>query len=141
MPPSGPNEPGAGGVSLRSSMTRFVLLAFTAIAIATAALGARGAEVAFDLRVENGRVPESMRQIRVTQGDVVTLRWTADRPLLLHLHGYDIEWRVQPGIVGKITFTARLTGRFPVHAHDAAARENGSAHEDSPLVYVEVYPR
>jgi FtsP/CotA-like multicopper oxidase with cupredoxin domain len=82
-----------------------------------------------------------MRRIRVKQGDVVTLRWTADRPTVLHLHGYDIEWRVQPGTVGKITFTARLTGRFPVHVHDTVKRANDHAHEDSPLVYVEVYPR
>lgn len=130
-----------GSLPPGSSMARFVLLALTAIAACTVALDIRAAEVAFDLRLQDGRVPQSMRLIRVTQGDVVTLRWTTDRPLLLHLHGYDIEWQVQPGTVGRVTFTARLTGRFPVHAHDATTRERSSAREDGPLVYVEVYPR
>jgi hypothetical protein len=129
------------GVPLRPSMRRFALLALLAIVSTSIVLGARAAELTFDLRLEGGRVPESMRLIRVKQGDVVTLQWTVDRPLLLHLHGYDIEWRVQPGTVGKVSFAARLTGRFPVHAHDTGTRANDRTHEDSPLVYVEVYPR
>lgn len=120
---------------------RSVVLALLVCAATVAALNAQAAEVAFDLRLQDGRVPESMRHIRIKQGDVVTLRWTVDRPTVLHLHGYDIEWRVQPGTVGEVTFTARLTGRFPVHVHDQAKRANNHAHEDSPLVYVEVYPR
>lgn len=123
------------------AMTRFVLPASMAIVMGAAALSAQAAEVAFDLRVQRGRVPENMRLVRVAQDDIVTLRWSADRPLLLHLHGYDLEWRVQPGTVARVTFTARLTGRFPIHAHGATVREGDGAHEDSPLVYVEVYPR
>jgi hypothetical protein len=81
----------ADGAPLRSSMRRFVLLVLLAFVSTSIALGARAAELTFDLRVEDGRVPESMRLIRVKQGDVVTLQWTVDRPLLLHLHGYDIR--------------------------------------------------
>ena len=116
------------------------MLAMLVLAV-SAALDAHAVELTFDLRLQDGRVPDSMRLIRVKQGDVVTLRWTVDRPTLLHLHGYDIQWRVQPGTVGKVTFTASVTGRFPVHAHDAVTSANDQAHEDSPLVYVEVYPR
>jgi translation initiation factor IF-1 len=124
-----------------SMVRRYVTLALLVCAASVAAVDAQAAEVAFDLQLQDGRVPDNMRRIRVKQGDVVTLRWTADRPTVLHLHGYDIEWRVQPGTVGKITFTARLTGRFPVHVHDTVKRANDHAHEDSALVYVEVYPR
>jgi len=116
------------------------MLAMLVLAVG-AALDAHAGELAFDLRLQDGHVPDSMRLIRVKQGDVVTLRWTVDRPTLLHLHGYDIQWRVQPGTVGKVTFTASVTGRFPVHAHGAVTSANDHAHEDSPLVYVEVYPR
>lgn len=120
---------------------RRMLLALAVVAIGGAVRTARAADAAFDLRVENGRVPEGMRVIRVNEGDAVTLRWNSDRPLLLHLHGYDIEWRVQPGSVASVRFVAKLTGRFPIHAHDAGAREGGGARDDSPLVYVDVYPR
>ena len=129
------------GKALMSTLRRYVMLALLMCAATVAALKAQAAEVAFDLRLQDGRVPESMRLIRDKQGDLVTLRWTVDRPTVLHLHGYDIEWRVQPGTVGNVTFTARLTGRFPIHAHNTVKRANTHAHEDSPLVYVEVYPR
>jgi hypothetical protein len=118
-----------------------VMLALLILAATATTLNAQAAELAFDLRLQDGRVPESTRLIRVKQDDVVTLRWTADRPMLLHLHGYDIQWRVQPGTVGSVTFTARLTGRFPIHAHAMATGADDHAHEDSPLAYVEVYPR
>ena len=124
-----------------SRLRRYVTPALLVCAATVTALDARAAEVAFDLRLQDGHVPESMRLIRVQQGDDVTLRWTVDRPTVLHLHGYDIEWRVQPGTVGTVTFKARLTGRFPVHVHDTVKGANAHAREDSPLVYVEVYPR
>jgi len=98
---------------------------------------AQAAQQIFELRVDHGHVPESMRLIRVSQGDVVTLRWTVDQPVTLHLHGYDIEKHVDPGTVGVISFTARATGRFPIHVHATGNR----ASEEEPLVYVEVYPR
>src|SRR4051812_34849426 len=75
------------------------------------------AELTFDIRIERGRVGEAMQRIRVTQGDIVRLRWTTDRPLVLHLHGYDIEKRLAAGVVGELTFTAAIAGRFPIHFH------------------------
>ena len=77
----------------------------------------QGAEVTFDLKIENGKVAQNMRLIRVKQGDAVRLRWTTDRPSLLHLHGYDIEKKVEPGAVAEMAFEARATGRFPVEEH------------------------
>jgi FtsP/CotA-like multicopper oxidase with cupredoxin domain len=96
------------------------------------------AEVTYALRIDNGHVPPNMQLIRVTQGDVVTLQWTADKPSIVHLHGYDIEKRVAPGAVTELKFTARATGRFQVHLHGSAAEAHG--HEDA-LVTIEVYPR
>jgi hypothetical protein len=97
-------------------------------------------QVAFDLRIENGRVAPNMRLIRVKQDDVVTLRWVSDRPISLHLHGYDIETRVEPGAAAQMTFTARATGRFPVEEHKPDARA-GHSHGEAPLVRIEVLPR
>jgi FtsP/CotA-like multicopper oxidase with cupredoxin domain len=99
---------------------------------------AHAAEVTYALRIDNGHVAENMQLIRVTQGDVVTLQWTADKPSIVHLHGYDIEKRVVPGAVAELKFTARATGRFQVHLHGSAAEGHG--HEDA-LVTIEVYPR
>jgi hypothetical protein len=114
-------------------------LAMLLVAAAAAVVSASAAELGFDLKVERGRLPENMRRVRVQQGDAVTLRWTSDQPLLVHLHGYDIEKRVAPGAVTEMKFTAYATGRFPVHVHAQGA--GGGAHEETPLANIEVYPR
>jgi hypothetical protein len=114
----------------------FALSLAIAIALATVA---QAAEVAFDLRVERGQVPQNLRRIRVTQGDAVTLRWTADRAMVLHLHGYDIEAKIEPGKVAVMSFSAHATGRFAVSVH-TSKRGGGHSH-DPPLTHIEVRPR
>jgi hypothetical protein len=126
---------------MTSAPGKYLFLFALAFAATITDTGAKGAELTFNLRIENGRVPDDMRVIRVKQGDVVTLRWNVDQPVILHLHGYDIERRVEPGAVGEMSFTAGATGRFPAHAHPVGARPGSRAHEEAPLVYVEVYPR
>jgi FtsP/CotA-like multicopper oxidase with cupredoxin domain len=123
-------SPSQGTLSRRRALALGLGVAlWLAIGVATAA------EVDIDVRITNGRVPENLQRIRVTEGDAVRLRFTVDRPMTLHLHGYDIERRVVPGTVGEIAFAARATGRFPLHAHGDAA------HDETALLYVEVYPR
>jgi hypothetical protein len=97
-------------------------------------------DVVFDLKIEKGRVAPDMRLIRVREGDAVRLRWTSDQPIALHLHGYDIEIKVEPGAVADMAFTARATGRFPVEEHKPNAR-TGHSHGEAPLVRIEVRPR
>jgi hypothetical protein len=61
----------------------------------------------FEIQIAERRVPPEQRE----------LRWSADEPLVLHLHGYDIETRV-----------------VAIHAE-------GSNHRHRALLYVEIYPR
>ena len=120
--------------SLRSAFARCGM----ALLLASATHAVSAAEVTFVLRIQNGRVPENMRRIRVKQNDVVKLQWSTDKAINLHLHGYDIEKAVAPGAVTEMTFTARATGRFAVAPH-LAAQPGGHAHGDV-LVTIEVYP-
>jgi hypothetical protein len=128
-----------------------ILIAAAGWAASPAATAADG-EVAqaplrgFELRIERRRVPPASRALRVTEGERVELRWTSDEPLVLHLHGYDIETRVAPDRPAVTAFTARLTGRFPVAIHaDAPGRSGsaakGSGHHHVNLLHVEVHPR
>jgi hypothetical protein len=103
------------------------------------AVDLRAAELTFVLPIENGRVPAHMRRIRVDQGDVVHLRWTTNRRIVVHLHGYDIEKEIVPGVVTVMTFTAHATGRFPVEVH-VPGQSGGHTHGDT-LVRIEVHPR
>jgi hypothetical protein len=102
--------------------------------------GAQSADVVFDVRIERGRVAQKMRLIRVTQGDNVRLRWTSDRPIVLHLHGYDIETPVEPGVVAEMAFVAHATGRFGIEEHTSNAR-GGHSHGEASLVRLDVRPR
>ena len=110
-----------------------------ALAAGITASGTRADELTFELRIERGQLPSNKRLIRVRQGDVVRLRWSSDRPIALHLHGYDIEREIEPGVVAEMTFTARATGRFPVQGHRAWSA-SGHTH-GAPIVQVEVLPR
>jgi hypothetical protein len=99
----------------------------------------RAEELTFDLKIEQGLVSPAMRIVRVKQGDVVKLRWTSDRLVALHLHGYDIEQTVQPGAVAEMNFTARAAGRFAVLR--GVPKSGGGHTHEAPIVTLEVRPR
>jgi len=88
-----------------------------------------------DLAIRKGALAEEARVVRVVEGDDVTLNWTTDVPLTIHLHGYDIEQKLAPGPPTPMRFKARATGRFPIEIHDHGG------HGDRTLGYVEVHPR
>ena len=125
-------------VSRRSILAGAALAPLLACA-GQAVIDARAAEATFVLRIENGRVPANMRLIRVKQGDIVKLRWSTDRRIALHLHGYDIEKEVVPGTATDMTFAAHATGRFTIQPHLTQTPSGGHAHGDV-LVTIEVYP-
>jgi hypothetical protein len=121
------------------SCLRRLRASMLALCLSSALTVAEAAEVTYALTVANGRVPDNMRLIRVKQNDVVKLEWRTDKPLTVHLHGYDIEQALQPGTVTEMTFTARATGRFTVEPHIGRTPSGGHAHGDV-LVTIEVYP-
>jgi hypothetical protein len=90
--------------------------------------------------LKKGRVAQNNRIIRVKQGDTFRLRWSSDRAIVLHLHGYDIETKVEPGTIADMAFAARATGRFPVEEHKPQAH-GGHSHGEAPLARIEVLPR
>jgi hypothetical protein len=93
------------------------------------------AERVFDLTIAHGKLTDGNDTIRVQQGDSVVLRWRSDRPIVLHLHGYETETRVVPGAVAETRFEARATGRFSIHVHA------GQARSEAVIAYLEVYPK
>jgi hypothetical protein len=123
-------------IRIRSSLQACALALFM---LGIAATLADAAEVTFVLAISNGKVPANMRLIRVKQNDAVKLQWSTDKPVQIHLHGYDIERDLKPGVVTEMAFTARATGRFTLASHTDAAAGGGHSHGDM-LVTIEVYP-
>jgi hypothetical protein len=88
---------------------------------------------AFAVEIANGRV-KGEETLKVRQGEQVELRFSSDRPVVLHLHGYEVQAKVTPPGEARMTFKANLAGRFPVHEH----REGPGNHR--ALLFVEVHP-
>jgi hypothetical protein len=86
----------------------------------------------FELRLEHGRLAGNLKTLRVRRNDAVEITWSADRRMVLHLHGYDIETTVDAGQPQIMSFLARATGRFPIETHDG---------QHTVVLYLEVLPR
>jgi hypothetical protein len=82
------------------------------------------------LTLSGGRTPV----LRLRQGEVVELRWSSDRSMALHLHGYNLEMQAAPEAEKIMAFTAHFAGRFPVETHDGQGRHR-------VVLYIEVHPQ
>ena len=89
----------------------------------------------FELEVHGERPTAEPRVLAVGQNDRVVVRLRSDKPVQVHLHGYDIERDVVPNVVASMRFTATATGRFPIEIHSKEAIKQ------RPLAYLEVRPR
>jgi hypothetical protein len=91
----------------------------------------------FDLALKAGELPKEQRTIKVKQGEAVELRFSSDRPMRLHLHGYDIEIAVKPGEPTVTALNARIAGRFSVEK----LQDKPSGHQHGgKVLYLEVHP-
>jgi hypothetical protein len=118
---------------MQTSRLTAAVLALIASAFWAGAQPVRAEQRVIDLTIRNDELPKDMRVVRVRQGDDVTLRWTTDKPLTIHLHGYDLEKTLSPGTPVSMRFNARATGRFPIETHGHG--------EERTLGYLEVHPR
>ena len=110
-----------------------LVFAFSLFANAAPAEGTGENKVVM-LTIVNGTVANIGDTLRVKQGERLELRWSSDKPVELHLHGYDIQAKVDPAAPAVMAFTATIPGRFPIEVHGHGPR---SRH---PLLYLEVYP-
>jgi len=109
------------------------VLGFAIVVTSATLVGAEARLI--DLAIRNGELPSEARVVRVQQGDDVTLRWSSDSAVTVHLHGYDIESKLTAGTPMTMRFQAKASGRFPIEIH---ARGAGAEHT---LGYLEVHPR
>ncbi|MFD3660547.1 hypothetical protein ACFWVF_08075 [Streptomyces sp. NPDC058659] len=58
-------------------------------------------------------------RIELKKGERLTLRVTGDRADTLHVHGYDRELPLSPGVPASLTLTADRTGLFEVETHES----------------------
>ncbi|MFE0701782.1 hypothetical protein [Streptomyces sp. NPDC058872] len=71
------------------------------------------------LTVTGTTVQPPPSRIELKKGERLTLRVTSDRADTLHVHGYDRELPLAPGMPASLTLTADRTGLFEVETHES----------------------
>lgn len=120
-------------MNLRRARRNFV------IALLGLPLFALGETRVVEISVVKRRSEGGVRTVRVAKGESVSLRVRSDEAMTIHVHGYDIELRPDPGSQAQVTFPAKIVGRFPVTAHLAHA-PGGKRASEPTLLYLEVHP-
>ncbi|QFY08135.1 hypothetical protein GBF35_16900 [Nonomuraea phyllanthi] len=69
------------------------------------------------ITIAHGQVSPPPGWLEVAKGRQVTITVTSDVADELHVHGYDIEAELRPGVPATVRFTADLTGVFEVETH------------------------
>jgi len=69
--------------------------------------------------IRGGEVAGGAAEINAKNGDTVVIVVSADAPDDIHLHGYDIEKKVEPGKPATFRFKANLEGEFELESHVA----------------------
>lgn len=98
------------------------------------------------LAIAQRKIAPKPPTIRVKQHAAITLDWTSDEEVSIHLHGYNRLLTLKPGETQAMRIDASVPGRFPVSAHGygAQAEHKGKQHKhhrETPLMYLEVLPR
>jgi heme/copper-type cytochrome/quinol oxidase subunit 2 len=102
--------------------------------LGTAIANAHAEDRVFSIEIHSEAPTANPQVLAVSQNDKVVIRVSSDKPVQVHLHGYDIESDVVPNVVASLRFTATATGRFPIEIHSREPLEQ------RPLAYLEVRP-
>lgn len=71
----------------------------------------------FSLVVKDHALSSGPALMQARQGDTITLHVQADQEGELHLHGYELEIKLQPGGEAQLSFVADRAGRYYLHMH------------------------
>ena len=121
-------------------------LVYIALLLATtswsSAVGATGvvASQQTQVRIRDRQVIEPATQrLVVTKNTLLNIHWHSDEAGTLHVHGYDINVRLQANATVSMQFLAKATGRFAVTSHGFAG-ETDHSHGHRAMLYIEVHP-
>jgi hypothetical protein len=75
----------------------------------------------FDITINSGELAGDEDLFRIKKNENVSLNFSSDTDITVHLHGYDIEKTVSPGNDQAMEFKANATGRFGITSHGTEA--------------------
>lgn len=85
-----------------------------------------------ELQIAGGKLVAEARSYSLRQGEEVELQLLSDRAGELHLHGYDLEAKVQADQPALLRFRADHAGRFEMELHSKAGHVELGALEVQP---------
>jgi len=88
-----------------------------AAATETLRVAGLGAPVEIRISVAGGRPEGGIRRETVQQGETVALVVSSDVAGLAHVHGYNLDLSLTPGVPARLEFVADVVGRFEVELH------------------------
>ena len=95
----------------------------------------------FELTIPRSGATAKPRVLRVEKDDVVRLRVTSEAAGEIHLHGYRLEMKLEPGTPQELSFKARATGRYRIEWHPVGEAAEKGDHHGPPLATLEVRPK
>lgn len=86
----------------------------------------------FEVEISNGKIDSAGDKFEISQGDTALIKFSADQPFKVFVHGYDIEHNVDPADVASLEFRiiGEFTGNFPIHMHEIGDEPNGKSDHD-----------
>lgn len=85
---------------------------------------------------------EELPVFKATQGDIITVLISSDRPGEVHVHGYNKKVVVNSGSAATLTFAAQTAGLYPLHLHERLdLNESNSPILHRHLAALEVQPK
>lgn len=78
------------------------------------------ADVTIDVVIADGKVSPNAEDVKVKEGQTVTVTITSDVDESIHVHGYDQTAEATPDKAGAVTFTADVKGVFEIETHVSA---------------------
>ena len=112
------------------------IVAWSGLVVAESAVAPQHIDV--HIRARQVIEPQT-RRIVVAKNTILEIHWHSDESGALHVHGYDIDVRLQANKTVTSRFLAKASGRYPVTSH-GFADQTGHAHEHGALLYIEVHP-
>ncbi|MDP2670972.1 MAG: hypothetical protein Q8P13_00705 [bacterium] len=73
----------------------------------------------FEWTIQGKKLLSGQETLKVTEGEEVSLKVSADEADELHLHGYDVAVDLEPGETVELKVKADKTGRFVIELEEA----------------------
>jgi hypothetical protein len=109
----------------------FLLMALVPVLSLPSALAQTNSDSPISFVVKEGKLVSGPKVTQLKQDDSVTLTIVSDRADELHLHVFNLKWKLELSQPGSLSFIANHTGRFQLELHKSGLE----------LGALEVYPK